>query len=699
MQWSVKSTRVSIGCAVIIVLGTALSLLFWHRLELAEEVRIQHEFEIKARDLDRELAHQMDIALLRLEAIVGFYNGSEVVDRDEFHHFTVPLLASNEVIKVLMWVPWVFRDERETLEKLASEELQMPYQFTELDVAGKSRVERADAEYYFPVYFLEPVGASSELLGFDFGSMPWALDAVERVSESRSPVSTIPFQSEVGGGMSFLVFWPISGNLKARGENEPASQLPLGFAVGEFHIPSLMAVAWGSFDLAGLAIRFIGEDEDGGWKVMHEIGDGSVASMREGEGPVYSGGPTIPGREWKVEIHQLPEFHVARATLAPVAAMMIGLVLTGLLAALYVFVLRRQQYVSDEKFRQVVDAIPYAVLLVDQEDAVTLANPVGASLFECDLEDLIGRSFGSLIPARSEGSAQTAAERQHGGLGLGTTYILTEGSKVPVEARFTNVETESGMQKLAVLSDLTERLEMEERQRRYERELERSNRDLRDFAFVASHDLKEPMRVVSSYCDLLVQRYRDALDEKAQRYIDHISSAAQRMQKMIQALLDYSRVDSQGRSLKRVCLDDVLDEAIKNLQLAIRDTGAEIVRQESLPEVTGDADQLVQVFQNLLGNALKFSSGQPYIEITARSLGDDPEHFEISVSDRGVGISEEFRDEVFNIFRRLDPQGKVEGTGIGLAICRRILERHRGKIWVESKPEQGCRFLFILEAA
>jgi len=692
MRWRISPTRTSIGSAVIVALGVLISVLVWHRFELAEETHVQHEFEVKARDLERALAHQIDIALLRLEAIVGFYNGSEVVDRDEFHHFTQPLLEGSDVIQVLAWVPWVEGEERESVETSVAG-LQERFEFSEENAQGQW-VRRSEAERYFPIYFIEPFEPSHAPLGFDYGSKPWALEALDRAVDTNGPAASTLFESGSREGLSFLFFWPISGNLKARLESSVAEAHPLGFAVGEIHLQSIMSVAWENFDLSELAVRFVGDSAEAGVELSEGIGGGQGLAGREGA--AYIGNPSVPGRDWRIEIQQMPEFALARETAAPLVVLVIGLVLTTLLAALYAFVLRAQRYASDKKFRQVVNAVPDSILLVNHQDVVTLANPASKALFGCKIADLIGERLDNLIPGLSEGAEPVSGGQQ--GERMGTPYFLTEGTHTPVAARFSRLETETSVQRIVVISDLTEQLEMENQQRRYEQELERSNRDLRDFAFVASHDLKEPMRVVSSYCELLVQRYKDVLDEKAQRYITHIASASIRMQVLIQALLDYSRVDSRGKPLKPVSLDAVLAEALENLRVTIRRTDAEIVRRDPLPEVMADPVQMVQVFQNLIGNALKFADGPPYVEICARSIGGLPDRVEVSVCDHGTGIDEEFREEVFNIFRRLESQDKTEGTGIGLAICRRILERHNGAIWVENGPECGCRFVFTLEA-
>lgn len=229
--------------------------------------------------------------------------------------------------------------------------------------------------------------------------------------------------------------------------------------------------------------------------------------------------------------------------------------------------------------------------------------------------------------------------------------------------------------------------------------LQRSNRELADFAYVASHDLKEPLRVVKSYSDLLRKRFGGQLDEKGARYLTHITNAATRMGRLISDLLDYSRVNTRGRPLERIDANDALDDALDNLEIAIRDSGAKIKKTGSLPAVLADRTQLVQLLQNLIANAIKFCEKAPEIEISARRRAGCPERWEIAVSDNGPGIPKEYQAKIFEIFERVVANREVEGTGMGLAICHRILERHGGEIRVESESGQGARFVFTLEDA
>ena len=227
-------------------------------------------------------------------------------------------------------------------------------------------------------------------------------------------------------------------------------------------------------------------------------------------------------------------------------------------------------------------------------------------------------------------------------------------------------------------------------------ELARSNQELEQFAYMASHDLQEPLRMVANYTQLLAERYRGRLDEQADKYIAYAVDGALRMQSLIQDLLKVSRVSKEEIETQAIDCRTVVEQAVKNLQAAIEENGA-VVAWNCLPAVMADASQLTQVFQNLIANAIKFhGTERPVIQIDA----EKKEHeWVLRVSDNGIGIPAESWQDIFVIFRRLHTRAEYAGNGIGLSMCKKIIERHGGKLWVEAQAKPGCLFKFTLPAA
>ncbi|MBE8985864.1 GAF domain-containing protein [Nostoc sp. LEGE 12450] len=273
--------------------------------------------------------------------------------------------------------------------------------------------------------------------------------------------------------------------------------------------------------------------------------------------------------------------------------------------------------------------------------------------------------------------------------------------------RWNNFETELLKQLGNQIGIALSQAELLEKETQQSQELVRSNAELEQFAYVASHDLQEPLRMVTSYLQLLERRYKNQLDANADQFITYAVDGARRMQTLINDLLNYSRVSTRGQPFKLVDCDVILQQAIANLQIAIADSKA-IVTHEPLPEVMADTTQLTQVFQNLIGNAIKFCQNQqpqihiglakPNPNLDGENLNSIPlaDEWLFSIRDNGIGLESQYAERIFIIFQRLHGRDKYPGTGIGLAICKKIIERHGGRIWVESKPGQGSTFYFTI---
>jgi light-regulated signal transduction histidine kinase (bacteriophytochrome) len=266
-------------------------------------------------------------------------------------------------------------------------------------------------------------------------------------------------------------------------------------------------------------------------------------------------------------------------------------------------------------------------------------------------------------------------------------------SKEELEAQVAESTAELREANAHLAVELDERRRTEQLLAHYAEDLKRSNAELEEFAYVASHDLQEPLRMVASFTQLLAKRYRGKLDKDADEFITFAVDGATRMQKLIQDLLAYSRVGTRGRPLEPTDCNVIFDTARANLFTALKESGAQ-VSSGPLPTVLADEVQLVQLFQNLLANALKFhGEAPPLIRVTAQ---EDDGAWRFAVQDNGIGIAPDHQKRIFMIFQRLHHRSEYPGTGIGLAICKKIVERHGGRLWVSSEEGQGSTFFFTI---
>ncbi len=374
--------------------------------------------------------------------------------------------------------------------------------------------------------------------------------------------------------------------------------------------------------------------------------------------------------------------------------------------------LRRQAEVlqkAERNFRSLLEAAPDAMVMCRENGDIIMVNSQTEVLFNDRRDQLISRSIRTLVPDWSfpQESSWAGIETPPKPAKVGTELqaVRKDGSTFPVEISFSPLQTEEGLVITSAIRDISQRKKNEEEIRLLNTNLEarvvertealmRSNEELQQFAYVASHDLQEPLRTVSIYAQLLAKRYAGQLQGDADQFIGFIVDSSQRMEHLIHDLLDFSRVDARGTDFfLRTSSEDALCAAMGNLR-SLFDENDAVVTHQQLPSVVGDPVQLARLFQNLLVNSIRYRSEDcPRISVMAEPKENE---WLFTVRDNGIGIEPQYAEKVFGIFKCLNPRDKYPGSGMGLAICRKIVSRHEGRIWVEPTQGQGATFCFTL---
>lgn len=366
---------------------------------------------------------------------------------------------------------------------------------------------------------------------------------------------------------------------------------------------------------------------------------------------------------------------------------------------------RLAERADGDPFRRVVESAPYGMVVADAEGRIVLVNPQAVEMFGHSSEEFLQLRIEDLVPPRFRRGHDGLREGFHRdpesrpmGAGRDLFGYRRDGVEFPVEIALTPLNMESGPLVLSSIIDITRRKRDEEELVRYAKKLERSNAELENFASIASHDLQEPLRKIRMMGERLAALCEADLGEQGRDYLGRMIRAGDNMHRLIRDLLTFSRVGMRAEGFRQLALGEPVRDVLSTLELVIEETGAEIVVGD-LPEAEVDESQMRQLFQNLIGNALKFRRPDEVPKVTIEGTTFESEsrpHVRIEVSDNGIGFDEQYHDRIFQIFQRLHGKTEFEGTGIGLAICKKIVERHDGRIQARSLPGEGTTFIVEL---
>ena len=732
-----------------LIVGCALSVVLFFILEDTDNERLQTEFNRRAGRRAIMIQNIVEAEVEVLYRIRDLYTSSQSVERKEFRAFVRTVLLENPQIFSLQWVPRVSDSERAAFEEAAEKEGWTGFQIIEKD--DNDRLAKAqNRKEHFPIYYVESLSKDEPFLGYDLASDLSNHRAMRKASESGNAATASWIGSiaaawmgkmEETEGQSYCrVFVPVYREGMTGHTPEERRDNLQGFIVGIFCVEEMVEKPLEEMGAGGLDVYLYDRATTGDLRLLHFHPSEHGKTQPLDESDIRSGlhreaGVNVAGREWTLFFSPASDMIAAEETYYSYGVLAVGLVFTGLIVAFLQGSMRRSVKVqrlatnlskSNEKLEEEINqraraqeelaasraelerifqSAGSAIRFLNMDFTVRKTNDVMTELVGIPREQMEGKKCHETLPCElchTESCPLTMIGEGKDFAEMEVVNRRSDGSAVPcliTAAPFMSAAGEiAGV--IEVIIDITDRKKAEEQIKKSNADLKqvnealgRRNRELDEFSYVASHDLQEPLRKVIAFSGMLRNDLGENLPESAAKDIDFVTDAAGRMQKLVQDLLALSRVGRVEMALGQVSLQECADEAIRALAVRVEEMEAEITRDE-LPDVWGDKTMLTQLYQNLIGNALKFAGdARPKIHLAAEKSDDG---WMFGVRDNGIGIKPEYADQIFAPFKRLHGRGEYEGSGIGLAICRKTVERHGGDIWVESEPGLGAHFKFTI---
>ncbi len=737
-SWLVPLLIAAVGVGATVVV---------HRVLVSRErslavSRFQTDAAGRAAAIDTELADAVDA----LYAVRAFYEASEFVEPEEFERFGREILRRHSTVLALDWVPRVPAERAGEFVSSAREALGVEYAILEGSVTG-AMVAAAGRPCHYPTLYACSAPPAREMLGFDHASEAGLLSAMEKSAWSDAPVASarrrvVRLAEGIGDRGGVTVYLPVFEGGRAPSEEHLRLEAVSGFLAATMRLSDLLAAAIRDLPAGQMDVHLFDMAAGGVQELLYstspsvatlgdEFGRASDSEVPEGVRQVvhYS---TL-GRDWVAVFDAgslRPYYPEGRAS---TWALWCGFLLTAL-ALVYVQMLRvanarserlveqrtRELRERGERLRAILQTAPDAIIVADERGVVESVNPATERMFGYCAEELIGRELTMLMPERLRELHRAGVRRYRdngpgrtvGGGVLRTYGMRKDGLEFPIELSVGEVRHGEGRKFTGIIRDVTERKRaedaiqsmnalLEERVQQRTEELQRMVDELAQFASIASHDLQEPLRKVLVFGDRLRQQYEVALGDKGNDYLSRMLNAADRMSSLLNDLLELTRVTSKGRPFERVDLSNVVRGVLTDLEVALQESGG-AVEVGDLPVIDADATQMRQLFQNLLSNALKFRCGErrPRVTISAESPvrggGGGGSLCRLVVRDNGIGFDPKYAGVIFEPFHRLHGRSEYEGSGMGLAICRKIVERHGGRIAAEGLAGEGASFVIEL---
>jgi signal transduction histidine kinase/integral membrane sensor domain MASE1 len=631
-DWFDRQVAVSLPLVLLFVVVVGLFMFTSQR----EQERIEQDVHAMVGDAGERLRREVGAYLQALYAIRGLYSTAQGINRRQFESFGLALIEPLPAIEALQWAPLVPDTVKNRFEASVQADGVQGFRITEFDADGQ-RVPAVQRAHYFPIHYVAPYRGNEWRLGYDMASHPARASALFQARDTGQPVMT-PVVQLLSGERGILAVLPVYWYGFPQDSVSTRRQNLHGYAVAAIRIDAMLTTLNELLQQSDAFYRLYDDAAPAAERLFYESpGTPTTTDVYSHSLPLF-----IAGRPWQIEVILPAASLLARRSWQSWAVLAVGMLLTGMIGIMLLLAVGRTARIQ--------------ILVEERTAELRKLNQNMAEEIE--------------LRRRLEGEAE-----QRAGQLAETNQELQRRDDLNRELLHNLRRSETALRRTAS-------------------ELAASNRELEQFAYVASHDLKAPLRTISSFSQLLEKRYTKKLDGEALEFLGFIADGIRQMQRLIDDLLQLSRVDARSLQIGRVEMKAMAEKVCRNISSDLDAAGARVTIG-ALPEVMGDPGLLAQLLQNLIGNGVKFQRQgvRPEIRIDARPEGN-AWHF--TVADNGIGIAENHLSQIFMIFKRLHTTDQYPGTGIGLAICRKVVQLHGGEIWATSVPGEGTTIHFTL---
>lgn len=691
---------------MITFLASCVLIIFqinWNRSQL------QLIFEKKAERLSLVFTSRLDDIERELLLLKSFYKASEQVNRDEFKVFTEQIRVSLPELQGVSWVPVVQGKDLSLFESKVQQEGFENFLVIEQRGSQLAPVPRDEA-FYTPVTYVEPYEANKQALGYNVVSNPIRREAMLRARDSNQVAATATIQLIIDKEKipAFLLIAPFYEEEVFK-EGFIDTSKHKGYLIVVLRLIDLIDQAWKDWNegQVGITIKDVTES------TKENIVYSSEDNLSD---PSFSKAVFIGGRKWKIEFFETAEFRRTHATYSAITVAVISLLFSFLLGGFLWG--RLKQLALTEKLskhlevvlEEVLQGVKEGVIILGPSADIQMLNPSAYEIFSIQSENILKKPITHLIPQLNlrEWLDEKKFIREFENIRI-SEKVLT------LEVGLSTLPSLGGKSYLLIIRDVTARKETERQMQAFTRELQRSNEDLDEFAYIASHDLKEPLRGIRSYAKFVSEDHEKQLNEEGKRKLQVIIELTERMENLIQSLLQLSLLERSKVRVERIDLKKLVERVRTFLKITLEQQQVELKVSPDLPKIDCDHVRVEEVFQNLISNAIKYNKNEhksvevgyePYqqskhgsalLEGQKSPQEGTPVYF---VRDNGIGIEKRHRESIFRLCQRLHGHKQFGGgCGVGLSLTKKVVEQHGGVVWLESAKGKGTTFFFTLPHA